>query len=94
MRYEETIQIDADSHTVWAGLADIARWKAQRVPVATLAEHTVESRQDGTSTATLVFQQSGVLAPLMTLLSKGMTRRYLRMEAQGLKRRCEQAAAG
>ncbi|WP_202513189.1 hypothetical protein [Streptomyces sp. SID3343] len=42
-------------------------------------------------TFTLTLQQSGLLAPVVGMLAGGLTRRYLRMEAEGLKQRSERA---
>jgi hypothetical protein len=53
--------------------------------------HSVEPLVDGTR-ATLTLTYDGVLARLMGRLTRGITNRYLGMEASGLKRRSEENA--
>lgn len=64
-------------------------WTAISGGVTTLAEHEITSDPDGTVTVTLSFRQTGVLAPIVGLFAAGLTRRYVDMEAEGLKRRSE-----
>jgi hypothetical protein len=45
--------------------------------------------EGGGSKVTLWIEQTGLLAPVLALFYKGLTRRYVRTEAEGLKRRCE-----
>ena len=56
-------------------------------------EHSVEPLASGTR-ATLRLSYEGVLARLMGRLTRGITNRYLDMEASGLKRRSEENARG
>ena len=44
-----------------------------------------------TAPVTLGIHQSGPLAPIVALLAGGRTKRYVQMEADGLKTRCEAA---
>ncbi len=64
-------------------------WEVKRVPVPTMGRHAIAPSADGSSTVTLVLKQKGPLAPLLGALTRGMTERYIALEAQGLKRRCE-----
>ncbi|MEV4455032.1 SRPBCC family protein [Microbispora sp. NPDC049633] len=63
-------------------------WQAAGGGVTTLGTHVLTPRDGGVSVV-LGIVQSGPLAPLMGLLVGGRTRRYVRTEAEGLKRRCE-----
>jgi hypothetical protein len=51
--------------------------------------HRVEAGPGGRSRVTLTFDWSGWLAPLLRLAAGGIARRFVRAEAEGLKRRCE-----
>src|SRR4051812_27112587 len=51
--------------------------------------HYAEAIEGGTR-ATLGLEYSGVLGPLIARLTRGITRRYVQMEANGLKSRAEQ----
>lgn len=64
-------------------------WSASQGGVTTTAVHLVRAEQDGTTNVTLSIDQRGPLAPALGLFTTSLTRRYLEMEAQGLKRRCE-----
>ena len=64
-------------------------WSASRAGVTTTAGHRVRAGQDGTTNVTLSIDQRGPLAPVLSMFTTRLTRRYLEMEAQGLKRRCE-----
>ena len=81
--------------TVWtvSELVDGDRfsWTARNPGVRTLASHRVVGRGDG-SRATLSVDQGGPAGWLVGLLYGRLTRRYLRMEAAGLKQRAEDSA--
>jgi uncharacterized protein YndB with AHSA1/START domain len=64
-------------------------WKAVSAGVTTLAVHRLTTDHQGGVTVSLGVEQRGLLAGLVGLLTGGMTRRYVQMEAEGLKRRCE-----
>ncbi len=64
-------------------------WSASRGGVTTTAGHWVRAGQDGTVTVTMSIDQHGPMARILGLFTSGLTRRYLDLEAQGLKRRCE-----
>jgi uncharacterized membrane protein len=82
--------------TVWT-VSDLIEgeeftWTADNPGVRTRASHRVVGRTDG-SQATLSIDQGGVLGSLVGLLYGSLTRRYLQMEAAGLKQRSEESAA-
>jgi uncharacterized membrane protein len=52
------------------------------------ADHVIDPSGAG-SRVTLTFRFSGFLAPLLRLTHGGLVRRYLSLEANGLKSRCE-----
>ena len=54
-----------------------------------MADHRVTPIDAETVRVTLSIRQSGPLAPIIGHLYAGLTRRYLNMEAQGVKQRCE-----
>jgi hypothetical protein len=64
-------------------------WEARSPGVHTIGIHRIEPRAGGGSSVTLGVHSSGIGAALMTPLIAGITRRYVRMEAEGLKARAE-----
>lgn len=66
-------------------------WTARNPGVTTVGDHRVEATADGGVRVTLRIRQTGLLAPLVGLLTSGRTRRYVQTEADGLKRWCESA---
>jgi uncharacterized protein YndB with AHSA1/START domain len=64
-------------------------WRATSRGVTTLASHRVAEAAAGQSTVTLAIKQTGPLASLAGLALGWVTRRYVDMEAEGLKRFCE-----
>lgn len=67
-------------------------WRAKSPGVKVTARHAVEAQLGGTR-ATLSIQFHGVLGGVIGRLTSGMNRRYLALEAEGLKRRAEAGAA-
>lgn len=65
-------------------------WTATVSGVRSVGVHRLHVNPDGGVTVTLGIRQTGLLAPLVGLLTGGMTRRYVQLEALGLKRRCEE----
>ena len=63
-------------------------WEARSGGVSTVAGHAVEA-QEGASRVTLRIRQRGLLVPLLSALTGRLTRRYVEMEAEGLKRGAE-----
>ena len=66
-------------------------WTSTRPGVNTRASHRVVGTAEG-SRATLSINQAGVLGRLVARLYGGLTRRYVAMEAAGLKQRSESSA--
>jgi hypothetical protein len=63
-------------------------WEAQSSGLYIRAGHEVQLKDRG-SIVILTVHQSGWLAPLINLFYGKLTRNYMKMEAQGLKRRVE-----
>ncbi|HYZ99514.1 MAG TPA: SRPBCC family protein [Acidimicrobiales bacterium] len=65
-------------------------WASRAPGVTTTAAHRLgPPGPDGAVTVTLTVDQDGPLAPVMGRLMAPRTGRYIQMEAEGLKRRCE-----
>jgi uncharacterized protein YndB with AHSA1/START domain len=64
-------------------------WRSSSPGVTTVGTHVVRPTGPNRVTVTLGVHQSGPLAALVGLLTGARTRRYVRMEADGLKQRCE-----
>lgn len=64
-------------------------WATRSPGITIVGGHHVVSREDGHATVRLTVDQTGVLAPLVGLFAGRLTRRYVTLEAEGLKRRCE-----
>ena len=65
-------------------------WTANSAGITTIAAHDLRERDDGTVTVTVSVEQTGLFSRPIGWLFGGRTRRYLDMEANGLKRRSEQ----
>ncbi len=68
-------------------------WVARAPGLRTTAVHTVEPSATGGTRVHMSLEQAGPLGRLMGRLYARLTRRYLAMEAAGLKQRCETTAA-
>jgi uncharacterized membrane protein len=64
-------------------------WTARTPGITTTAEHRLTPRPGGGVGVTLSIRQTGPLSPFVALFTSRITRRYMQMEADGLKRRCE-----
>ncbi|MGW5556721.1 SRPBCC family protein [Micromonospora sp. NPDC003944] len=64
-------------------------WVSEAPGVRTTGEHRLVPLSDGRTRVELAIDQSGPLAGLIGRLYAGLFRRYVRMEADGLRRRCE-----
>jgi carbon monoxide dehydrogenase subunit G len=63
-------------------------WSTGNRLLATVGDHRVEPAPDG-SYVTLTLRQVGPLAGVVGALYRGLINRYIRMEAEGLKRESE-----
>lgn len=68
-------------------------WTATSPGTKTVGTHVVNADNDHASTLTLGLTQSGLLARAVGALTGARTRRYVQMEAAGLKRAAESASA-
>lgn len=67
-------------------------WSTGSAGVTTVADHSIEPAAGDSVTVTLSVRERGPLAPLVQLFYGGITRRYVTMEAEGLKRVVEAGA--
>ncbi|MET0417620.1 MAG: SRPBCC family protein [Actinoplanes sp.] len=65
-------------------------WASDAPGVHTRGEHLLRPLPGGRTRVELAIAQSGPLATPVGWLYGGLLRRYLRLEADGLRRRCEQ----
>jgi uncharacterized protein YndB with AHSA1/START domain len=65
-------------------------WEAKAFGGRTIGGHRVEPLGEG-SRVTLTVELTGGLTPVFGRLTAGITRRYIEMEAAGLKKRSEEA---
>ena len=141
MRFEQSVDIDAQQQRVWDVLSDLEAWP-QRIETVDVVElltpapvgegsrvrlkqpglpegiwqvtvwdapsyfeyrqksggltnvagHRVEALEDGRSRLTLTLEMRGLLVPIVAVFWKGLTNRYMTLEAQGMKRAAESAA--
>jgi hypothetical protein len=140
MRFEESIEIDAQQQRVWDVLSDLEAWpkriesvdvvelltpapvaigsrvrlKQPTLPegtwditvwdapsyfefrqkssgITSVAGHRVEVLEEGRSRLTLSLYMRGLLIPVVALFYRGLTNRYMTIEAQGMKRAAESA---
>lgn len=66
-------------------------WVSRMPGVTTTAWHRLQDADRGHTGATVGISQSGPLSGLVGLLGGPIIRRYLAMESQGLRQRCEQS---
>jgi len=66
-------------------------WVTSGLGVQVKGDHVVESAGDG-SRVTLTIKVSGLLAPLVVRLYRGLFEQYLATEANGLRQHCEAEA--
>jgi uncharacterized membrane protein len=76
--------------TVWDA-PSYFEWRQKSGGVTNVAGHRVEALEEGRSRLTLTLDMRGLLVPIVALFYKGLTNRYMTMEAQGMKRAAESA---
>lgn len=140
MRFERSIDIDADQQQVWDVVSDLEAWpqrietvdrvelltpapittgtrvrlKQPKLPegtwevtawdppgffewaqktsgITTVAGHRVESLGDSRARLTLTLEMRGFAVPVLGLFYRGLTNRYMSLEAEGMKRAAESA---
>ncbi|MGH8944152.1 MAG: SRPBCC family protein [Acidimicrobiia bacterium] len=73
--------------TVW-NAPSYFEWRQETTGITSVAGHRVEVLEEGRSRLTLSLDMHGVLIPV-ALFFRGLTNRYMTMEAQGMKRAAE-----
>src|ERR1041385_7760137 len=68
-------------------------WESPAPGVNTIARHAIAPAGDNAWTVTLSIERTGIFGPLLDRITDSITRKYVNMEAAGLKRVCEAAAA-
>lgn len=68
-------------------------WISRAPGILVTARHGVEA-SGALTRATLSIHYGGMFGPLLAALTRGINERYIRMEAEGLKRRSEEAGRG
>ena len=76
--------------TVWDA-PSFFEFRQQSGGLTDVAGHRVEALEDGRSRLTLTLDMRGLLVPVVALFWKGLTNRYMTIEAQGIKTAAESA---
>ena len=76
--------------TVWDA-PSYFEFRQQSGGITNVAGHRVEALEEGRSRLTLTLEMHGLLVPVVALFWKGLTNRYMTIEAQGMKRAAESA---
>jgi carbon monoxide dehydrogenase subunit G len=76
--------------TVWDA-PSYFEFRQQSGGVTNVAGHRVDALEEGRSRLTLTLDMRGLLVPVVALFYKGLTSRYMTVEAQGMKRAAESA---
>jgi hypothetical protein len=66
-------------------------WTQKESGVTSVAGHRVEALADGRARLTLTLDMRGVLIPVIGRFYRGLTNRYMNLEAEGMKRAAETA---
>ena len=76
--------------TVWAA-PSYFEWTQKTGGTTSVAGHRVEALEEGRSRLTLTLDMRGLLVPVVAVFYKGLTNRYMTVEAHGMKRAAESA---
>jgi uncharacterized membrane protein len=76
--------------TVWDA-PSYFEWRQKSGGITSVAGHRVEMLEEGRSRLTLSLDMRGPLIPVIGLLYRDLTNRYMTLEAQGMKRAAESA---
>ena len=74
--------------TVWDAPSSF-EWTQKTSGITSVAGHRVEALGEGRARLTLTLDMRGVLIPVMALFYRGLTNRYMNLEAEGMKRAAE-----
>ena len=74
--------------TVWDA-PSYFEWTQKTGGITSVAGHRVEALGEGRARLTLTLDMRGLLIPVMALFHKGLTNRYMTLEADGMKRAAE-----
>jgi uncharacterized membrane protein len=66
-------------------------WRQQSSGATSVAGHRVEALEDGRTRLSLELEMNGLLIPIFGRLYRGLTNRYMSLEAEGMKRAAESA---
>ena len=64
-------------------------WTQKTGGITSVAGHRVEALGEGRARLTLTLDMRGLLIPIVGLFYRGMTNRYMELEAEGMKRAAE-----
>src|SRR5687768_10149250 len=76
--------------TVWDA-PPYFEWTQKTGGVTSVAGHRVEAMGEGRARLTLTLDMRGLLSPVFGRFYKGLTNRYMNLEAEGMKRAAETA---
>jgi uncharacterized membrane protein len=76
--------------TVWDA-PSYFEWTQKTAGITSVAGHRVEALGEGRARLTLTLDMRGFLIPVIALFYKGLTNRYMNLEAEGMKRAAETA---
>ena len=76
--------------TIWDA-PSYFEWRQKSGGITSVAGHRVEILEEGRSRLTLSLDMRGPLIPVIGLFYRGLTNRYMTIEAQGMKRAAESA---
>jgi uncharacterized membrane protein len=76
--------------TVWDA-PTFFEYRQQSGGVTSVAGHRVEALEEGRSRLTLELEMRGLLVPIVAVFFRGLTNRYMTLEAEGMKRAAESA---
>jgi uncharacterized membrane protein len=76
--------------TVWDA-PSYFEWTQKTGGATSVAGHRVDALGDDRARLTLTLDMRGILIPIVALFYKGLTERYMTLEAEGMKRAAESA---
>ncbi len=76
--------------TVWDA-PSYFEWMQKTGGITSVAGHRVEALGEGRARLTLTLDMRGFLSPVIALFYRGLTNRYMNLEAEGMKRAAETA---